>query len=360
MDCLTKLVGLSQNDCECIDNKPEGYNESLSGFFIDNKTDGIPLLWTDSVTDCGEGGVWDVLNESRQNAINEFITDFGSYLVKENVRMYADWKGLIGQPKRNNTLLKLEEQGFSGVHVESKHVIGSVYVINSISFHSSTATGTTNLHIIDEEGNAVTDPIEFVITAGSVVTHEFDEPLVLPLTDVNTDCKDYFITFDMGDLSGNPKDIKKRSACCGRRPKYPYLHLADVHGFTGIDTLDQVPDTNQNTVYTYGLSINGEFRCSMYDWMCNEVSANLSNFMRVVSKTLQLYAINGLITKILNSDKINRYTLLKREELYGKRNHNNKEIKDRLLYLSQNVPYEKVHCMACGSGKGMKKTSIRI
>lgn len=80
---------------------------------------------------------------------------------------------------------------------------------------------------------------------------------------------------------------------------------------------------------------------------------------RTVAKTYQAYVIRAVIGSILSSSQINRYTLLEKEFLYGKRNHLTKMISDRLEWLANNIPREYNTCWTCRT-RGKHNESFNI
>ena len=54
-----------------------------------------------------------------------------------------------------------------------------------------------------------------------------------------------------------------------------------------------------------------------------------------------------LIESILNSNEINRYTMMNREALYGKRSHFRKEYETRIMYLAQVIDFSSSDCFIC-------------
>ncbi len=342
MECLEPLIGITRDQHNCED-APVGYDTSYSGYYLD---DDLDIKWHQ------DSGIFDDLARDKTDGINQFITDYAASLMNHNDKRYREWAGLLGQPKRNQALQNYAD-GEVGIRVKSGEIRGSVLVVHSVSYYSSVNGNSVQGRIVDGEDNEV-GTFEVDKVAGAKTTHEFETPLVLPLTK-NGQCVDYFFVYDTEGVA--PQDIKVQAACCGRTRSKPYRKFADVWGF---DATNDYLDTSQTSTYSFGLSIDAEFRCTFTDWLCQSVKKTLTPYMRVVSKTIQMYAANEFITRIINSNKINQFTLLRKENLYGIRNHNNKEIGDRLEWLAMNVPAEELDCANCKGSNRIKRRTIRV
>ena len=99
LSCLDNIIGLSETDCSCFESgRPTDYNTSLSGFYLADNF-GLTMNFTNSAADCEQGGVWDILQASRTEAINRFLKDYAMTLNSVKKYRFRDVKGEIGSRK---------------------------------------------------------------------------------------------------------------------------------------------------------------------------------------------------------------------------------------------------------------------
>ena len=79
LDCLNNIIGLSKSSCDCWDSeKPVDFtalNESLSGLYV-SQPNTITLRFTNGAADCENGGVWELLQQAREDAVRDLVSDF--------------------------------------------------------------------------------------------------------------------------------------------------------------------------------------------------------------------------------------------------------------------------------------------
>ncbi len=79
LDCLDKIVGLSATACTCWDStKPVDFNtlnQSTSGLYV-SQPDTIPIRWTNSAADCENGGIWSLIQQARDKAVRDLLSDY--------------------------------------------------------------------------------------------------------------------------------------------------------------------------------------------------------------------------------------------------------------------------------------------
>ena len=120
--------------------------------------------------------------------------------------------------------------------------------------------------------------------------------------------------------------------------------------------------------YINGMLLDVEFICNVNDILCRDGVgldyANDPNAMVCAYSVLYKTGVK-LCERILRTNNINKYTLLDREKLYGKRDKYEKEYRDRLSYLSEQLTTpEQINlysdCLICKPPSGMRKGNINI
>lgn len=361
--CLENVVGLSESQCECF-TPPDGVtpDQSLSGYFIDDMEVGIPLKFPASARDCGDDNVFTIMINARKEAAKEFITEFGSNLAEFTNPRYSEVISRMGeiQPKVN-VMLSVPMENHVGMLMHMRRIRGGTMQINQAQIRANGDLADSNLklyHSLNNFATPIIDPIPFSASSGVLTTIALETQLDLP------NCDDFgnAITYALLYERQGSGPFNYRLTCgCTSKPKPAWYNYADVVGVNVADP-SECAEWSKEQNRTYGLIIDTKFTCTNLDWICRPFDADWkrNGYWRVIAKTLQLMAINKVIGYILNSTQMNRYTLVKNEFLYGKRNHNRKEIAERLAWLSQMVPPESVDCYTCKAASKTKLAQILV
>lgn len=350
-ECFDKIIGLTQADCPCLANKPEGWNESLSGYFVDDMEYGIPLPSIGNAADCGAGSIWDLVNRARTEAVRDFIADFSIMITQANHKPFGGYQGPLANYKEshNSTLKNLKQWAgakyspirYKGVSMRLTELCGffagngpvEVFLYSSLDFDT---------------------PIDsFIIQA---VTNRkacfvLPTPLDLPLSR-NGQPIDYYFVYDSTAIK--PLNLKWDCGCGSKPPLYSYMNGGgfDVSGLNEMEYVNGVTD-NVN-----GLMPMVQIGCDTTGWLCRDWDYLTDPFARVMANTVMYYSIMKLAGFILNSSRINFYTLLKREELFGKRASMRKKIEFNMNYLIDNIPPGASDCIDCTGGYHIAKRTI--
>ena len=132
-----------------------------------------------------------------------------------------------------------------------------------------------------------------------------------------------------------------------------------------------------------GLVLVGSADCLGLNWICERFNSSvfgrtndLAAWYRVLAKLTQFKAAEMLASMILESGRINRYTLLNGDILAQKRAYFEAQYYNyigtveykprkgeiftgRLRWLAENIPANVTDCLKCKSG-GFKKSSILV
>ena len=332
MGCLTGLVGMSPNDCPCIDNDELVVDTNL---YIDDLEIGVPLIFPQSSLDCGEGDLITLATRARLEAETTFLTELQNVVQLKNRISYKAFTDIIGKLKSNVPLTgnTVTDAGFT---LKTKGIKGGTFTIQKITLAMTVGINpgvARNVYVKDEDG----------------VTLDTIEVLPNTLTTVNktymTD-KTIRITWDPTVNNDLPLNNKIKCGGCGEHK--------------GLERYYEFTETTNGLAY--GMVLNTYITCdNLTAFLCADMDLFLTDgWYRTVAKTYQAYVIRAVIGSILSSSQINRYTLLEKEFLYGKRNHLTKMISDRLEWLANNIPREYNTCWTCRTRGNIMRASILV
>lgn len=356
MKCLEKIIGLTLNDCNCYeeDGSASFSNISYSGYYLDDSEDGITLPALDALKECGDNGLWQMMDNARREGINEFLTDFKVTVDKENEPRYRRFTGTIGQRGGKEII-----DAAAGWIITPKCVKGSELILREIgvSFYEDSMQDDSwfiSLYKWNEGWEFINSLPTGVQAKKGVVWQDAD--WALPLTDHYGEPIVYLLMVE--DLADRLANNKISCGCGGGKELWMnYVNIQGVSDRNG----GELRKHEKGDKYNHGLMLKADISCSGMTWLCaGESEYKREAFYKAVAKTIQYYAVNKLIGKILNSGNVNRYTLMQREHLYGKRNHNRKEIEAHLEYLANHLPVEDVDCWICRNKHGLTKNSILV
>jgi hypothetical protein len=365
-DCLHNIIGLSETVCDCFDDgKPADYNESESGIFLD-QLDGLDLNTVNAISDCAQGGLWDIMLKSRENGIKAFKADVLGLLLTKYKPKRKPFSGVIGSSSGKN-FLSLNTD-FAGERIYCANIIGGVMVIKRIGvFMDSDAT--FDIEVRNELGDS---PIETrtVSSQANKLTWNDVPDIELPMNLETNDNPNYFITYPTAGLK--PKDTTNGCGCSQNIYKYywslqrpmfktfqkdRWSEYIMITGITGNDLADvENFDTSEKN---YGLFFDVEFKCATSDLICNEAINYESNGVALaMAYAIRYKAGFLLIDSLLASGNISRYTMMDRERLMQKKNTYNKEYQDRIQWITDQINYQANDCLVCNHFDDIRKVGI--
>ena len=354
-DCLTNVIGLSRNECECFDVPT---NESDSDLYLD-ELEGLNLLQINAGADCGNGTLWDMMQKARNAGIDAYKADLAARLLQTYKESRSPFKGLIGRTENKDNATP---GTVAGLQMLCAPVKNGAIILTRIGLIFG-STGTMDVAIynnIDSEPVHVFTNLE--TQAGQVKWNSIDKT-VLPMYTTEHTHLIYYVVYT---YTGNtPKKNQIQCVTCSGRLLVGYNHSApsffynssdsrytwykwlNVTGITG-DSIDAIKDKvfGFNNV-AYGIVLDGEVKCSMMDIACNDTDYQRSGVAIAMAWAIRYRAGEFLCNAILSSGQLNRYTMLEREALYGKRNQYRKEYSDRLDWIVENMNWADSGCMEC-------------
>lgn len=344
-DCLENVIGLTRNECPCFDEgKPVDADTSLSGYYMDDYEYGIPIVFADASVDCGENGIWQVLERARADGINQFVTDFGLELYSRVKGKRVKFSGWIGKDTFSGTRT-FDISGEHGLRFEYQGPPGLIYNIKTVQLLAdSINTGTFRIiHIEDATG---IDTEIFSVTDPSGSTIAVDVQVALSAGD------ELYFLYEDGLLDG-VKNNKIECKTCGGRPKWaPYFTVTGIDG-VGIDYNWNAASSH----YANGVRVNGELNCGI-EWLCNDWDWENDPWARWLGYLILMYSTRKVIGKVLHSGQVNAYTLLGRDELIEKRDQLSRAIGGNLPLVADAIPSNASACYVCT--RRVEKSAILV
>lgn len=348
MGCLTSLVGITSGNCACIDT--DGELANTTGLYIDDMEYGIQIAPIKNSADCGAGTIVDIITRAREEAEREFYDLFRVHIDTYNQLRLRDQNDIIGKYK-SNPALSSNPGDLMGWRLQSRAIKGSYYRINTLTLHIPSpinpATERT-LTVYNKEGD-ILNTIEVVPNIATPVNKTIDIS------------QDIYILWDASINNDFPASNKMTCGCAGQSNGFlKYFEPIGVYG----DTINSIIEGGANvTNMAYGITINGLSECSnIEEWACSRLTqSNLSGYDRTMARVYQLLVIRRCISYIIQSNVINRYTILDAERLSFRRNKVNKAIDDYMQWLAVNLVAEgNTDCYLCKSSRVMKRKTILV
>lgn len=351
--CLEALIGLSQSECECHESGiPDDAADSLSGYYLDDMEDSVPLHFPKNALDCRDGNLWDMMTRARSEGAVEFVGLLNQAIYQYNELINKTWTGSIGDKKTNSYLTNINPWVGFKIWGNTK-IKEQAFVIESISLELLSA-GTYDLYILKNEVQI--DVVEFVIASAAPVTVTLPSPIVIQAYDQYGDSNEY--TFRYQIAANRAKNVKFNCACSGSYTLREWEKHFSKITLDGADA-DSM-DTSAHSGHTYGIRLFGNLICRSDDWICRISTYQDSSVFNVMAKAYQLISINKLLGAIVTTNKINRYTTHDQNHIYGKMSRNAKKIRNDIPWLAMNLPEGLNTCIKCKDTRKMRMVTIEV
>lgn len=357
-DCLQNIVGLTDRDCACYDgSKPANIadlNASETGFYITDAEFGYPVIEEiDATGNCGDGLMWDMLINARTKALLAFRGDLSAAILKRH-RNSVSFQGMIGKASASGADSLTET--YIGHQILPRPLRDAVFVLEAVHLglsaaHAVTVTVESNEYKSNApEFTAATVVINSV--AGKFVRAAFPTALRLPFYNASMqgDLK-YFVHYTP---PAGVKALSNRFTCCSMRPKWE--SMMDVWGIRSNDLEESGEDGRPRGkgIAANGLILEGYVTCDEVEWLCRLDNIGGYATKQVVARAIQHKAGAFLVSGIIDSAQINRFTLKPKEELYARRDYLQKEYMNAVDWIANNLPGEAVDCLTCKSAANFR------
>lgn len=355
MDCLENVIKLSRTECACFDeDKPNDYNEGQSEVYLD-ELDGINLKLIDAASNCESGNLWEMMALARANATLMFQADLLSAIENNYSLKRPNYSGKLGQ---DAFTASLNLTGTTAGQIMKFHrIVGGKVIISRIGLAMNASLPITVSAYNNDENS--TDPIAaYTINsiANDVAYGVLATPLELPLWSENVADLQYYFVYTLAGFQ--PKNNKLQCVpCSGGIKNVAWNNWVDIHGIDGSGT-DY--EGYNRTDFLNGMILDAKFKCDTSRVICSdEYPIDFTSGRGLyIAYAIRFKAGDILLNNILSSSEINRYTMLDREALYGKRNWCRKNYEDYLAYLSANTPNLNNDCWVCKPNNLMSRGTI--
>lgn len=347
MECLTDIIGITESNCPCI---LDGLTEeqkallkvSKSGLYLDN-LEGAPTMSAITMLDACQNYAQLAL-EARSNAVKKIYADMLAALAVKYKTGKGAFIGNIGRPSYAGTLnvskryqfikIKPIEQSDAVVKVTGLRLVLDRDALVPVKILSAPVGGNQGTEVLAADLQAV---------ANTYVALPIPPTgLSLPLS-ANGEQLEYYVVWDRG-IAGlaNPRDLKLDCNCGFKGNGFSDFVKANGGELDDINMLS----TGTSDQYSHGITMDVDIRCVPGNMICREYDNE--NAIAVTMAWAVMYKAGELlIESILGSREVNRYTMMNREALYGKRSHFKKEYETRIVYLASVIDVSSSDCYIC-------------
>lgn len=340
-DCLDNLIGIAADDCECFAGIAEDYTVSDSGFYLTDPLYGIPnlnaILASASTCASGDGGVWDILNNSKQSGIRDLRADLTSALTRYREPVGA-WRGVAAKELRPQSAT-ITAAGKNGVQVYShKRLIDMAFVVTEL-YVGSNLTGTVDVKFESNNPDFTQADITCNTVAGTFAKNTLDTEVRLPLYAPAEERLFYNLYWEPGV---GERPLSGRLTCCGGGAAWS--KFVEIGGFNlaDIDTYTRYASSSG-----CGVLLGGYISCNRLDFICNLDQLNGYDWKRLLGRTLLFRSAINAIAAMASSDNINRYTLLGAEQAGKRMNDLTTAYNTNIEYIAKSLPTGFSGCWGC-------------
>jgi hypothetical protein len=361
-DCLLTVVGLSDTQCPCADTgKPEGYGISQSGYFLTDQDEGVPVSFLGAAADCGTGGLWDMLARARQEGIRRTIADvstlFGTYYNEK----IPEFNGKIGKTDANSAVSGA--RGRAVVQLKSK-MVPATLKLKGFSLYSN-LSGDIVVNLVEASDiTTVIATVTVTTVAGKWTPAVFATPPKLDLYDENEqEGSKYYLTWLIPSGDYPRANTAMCSTCPGAQHMLINGHVNYVET-TGW-SVNALSEMNNGTALSHGsrlmgISLDVSAACSFGNFFCGMSydTYNGKGFQWMLANAIKHAGVISLCQAFLDSPNYNQFTLLSREQIYGKRSHSTAQFSALTKWIVQNMPPNATRCFECRDDRIKVRTKL--
>lgn len=342
MDCLNSIIGVTKTNCPCLQTgmTPEEIQElavSNSGLYLDEIEGGLFLRDVVQLDKCQT--FIDIQKTAIETAKKHFQVDL---FAKLNERIQVRKTAFIGEIGRPTYTASMNTTGrLQFLKLTPNKDSDAILNLNLIRIFLNQDTTTTVWVIEMKEGETegrIVLQQEATSTNGIV---SIPVKVALPLKRDGVFVTYYVVYERTGTVQ--PRNIKSSCGCSGGDAFAKYISAdgGEAELFSSLTTAS-------TDIYTHGISLDVSIKCETGTLICREYDEN--DAVALVTAFAVLYKAGELVIEnVLNSGEVNRFTMLRNEHLWGKRNHFRKEYFDRIEYLSKVIDVSSSDCFICRS-----------
>jgi hypothetical protein len=353
--CFDHVIGFTRKADACLAaGYLAEYSDSDSGLYLD-ELQGMSLRINNATG--GNNSIWEKLSNATQNAIASFKVDVMAEILKYKEPARSKFVGDIGGKSFTS---KLTAATYHGLRMYSD-VIGGSYTLRGVSLILDNAAGAT-LTIYDEYGIANNSagvaiaPIVLLSTAGSPKYNAIT-PIQLSLTG------NYYFLYQ---TAGQPYNNKLTCNCGGHKwcfnidhPCYKYsrdkwTEWSMVAGVSGTVLADREDWSMSREAQ--GMILHGDYGCDTLGILCSEHSDWSGNEIDSAIAWALVYKAGSFLSGyIMDSEEVNRYTLLGIDGLTANMVYYGERYKLMIEFIASNIEDNRNECLKCRPPFGYKR-----
>lgn len=378
LDCLNNIVGLSNTPCNCWDSsKPVDFttlNASSSGLYV-SQPDTIPIRFAGGAADCENNGIWSLLIAARAKAIRDLEKDFLTSTQERKSERFLPFSK-IGDSYFNKSQIVRTGTTHFATKLHPYRIKGAKLRITSVqvAFWSgilAPTNVTVEIYSSLDLTTVLATGTASVTANKTLTTITFATPFEKDLGTVRYDLNEYFYIVYQCPAGAIPVSNNVLIGCGCKKGQdnvidNPFIQVMEVTGIqsSSIANLNS-PISQESTMQ--GLVLNASLECDYYSWLCDLAqellqatpSGQRARLGMALADGIQAKAVMNLIDSILNSSKINYYTMiLDVNYLYDRRKDFKEIYKLAISNLVYYMPADVSDCLVCAENKTIQKGQI--
>lgn len=356
-ECYNNVIGITAQDCACQspDTRPEDYDESLSGLFLDELTSISGML---TAGECDKD-MWALLAEAIKNGTDQFIKDTNLMLTRSFDRKRKDLKSqIIGQVKARSYYTA--QKNYAVVRYACAPIRGGYAKLKSLTLAFENI-GTFDVSIYDNVTGLI-DTVSVTTQANGAIDVT-EKEIMLPLFSKYVDVLEYYFVYAF-DANNRPKNTEVSCGCGGNKLSYslddPYFHQVGrfraapwtnyiMAGGSEIDSLDELDDLSlYGSNKTFGLAAEFDFGCKVDEVLCNTALDFERNPLAMSLAFAIRYAAAAYVAgKMVRSDSVDFEGLVNAEQWEEDEEVWTQKYLDHVSYIVESADISANDCLKC-------------
>lgn len=348
MECLNEIIGITNDNCPCVldglsEEQKAKIKVSKSGLYLDDLEGMVTMRALTQLDSCSNFAKMALA--ARDEAVKVLYEGILVSLSKKYKEGKGAFIGNIARPSYAGTLNTFKRYQYLKITpVEKSDAVLKLSGFRAIIDRKGLVDA--KIYSVEDNGNQGT-----VVWSGQVQATQNTyvalpieaTGLTLPLSRNGVKLEYYFV-WDKDVAGGaNPKDLKI-SCNCGFSGN-GWESFIKVEGGE-LDDVNMFGMRNVDSTHSHGILLDVDIRCVPGNLICKEYDRD--NAIAVTIANAIRYKTGALtVQKILDSPEINRYTMMNREALYGKRAHFNSQYESRVAYLASVIDVSSSDCFIC-------------
>jgi hypothetical protein len=353
--CFQNIIGFTRLEDVCLDGYLPEYAYSDSGLYLD-ELQGMSLRILNATG--GSNDIWTKMTNSYMNGISAFKVDVMQKILETKEPARSKFIGDIGGKSFS---ARLDADTYHGLRMYSD-IIGGSFTLRGVTLILNT-TENVNLLIYsgedDETGAAPLHTIPLTSLAGRPHYNAIT-PIQLSLTG------DYYFLYQTA--GGVPYNNKLTCNCGGVKwcfnIEYPcykvsrdkWTEWSMVAGVHGVDLTER--DDWATSREAQGLILHGDYGCDTLGILCSDHSDWSGNAVdSAIAWAILFKAGSFLSGYIMDSEEVNRYTLLGVDGLTANMVYYEERYKVMIDFIAANIELDRNECLKCKPPHGYHRRS---